>query len=142
MAYSPDGSRLASASWDGTFKEWDAITGQELLSLDITRGAPFECPEVAFNARGGQVAAGVPDGTINIWDHDTGKLQHTLRGHTSWLNEVAFSPDGSTLASASTDGTVRVWNPATGELRFILEAKATTVGRDNYLAFVAGGDIY
>lgn len=138
VAYSPDGSRLTSASWDGTWKAWDAATGQELLSIEITKGDPYECAELAFSPRGDQLAVGIPDGRLKIWDPNTGKLQRTFRGHTSWFNKVAFSPDGSTLASANTDGTVRVWDLAAGEPRFTLEAKSTTVGNDSYLAFVPG----
>ncbi|MEJ2305271.1 MAG: protein kinase, partial [Anaerolineales bacterium] len=139
VAYSPDGSRLASASWDGTWKQWDAVTGQELLSIEITRGDPYECVQLAFSPQGHQLAVGIPDGDLKIWDPNTGGLLRTLTGHTSWFNKVAFSPDGSVLASANTDGTVRVWDPATGELHFSVPAKSTTVGRDSYLAFVAGG---
>jgi WD40 repeat protein/serine/threonine protein kinase/DNA-binding SARP family transcriptional activator len=139
VAYSPDGSRLASTSWDGTWKAWDAVTGRELLSIQIAKGDPSQQVELAFNPRGTQLAVGIPDGSLKIWDPNTGELQRTLWGHTSWFNKVAFSPDGSTLASANTDGTVRVWDPATGELRFSVPAKSTTIGWDSYLAFVAGG---
>jgi WD40 repeat protein/serine/threonine protein kinase/DNA-binding SARP family transcriptional activator len=139
VAYSPDGSRLASTSWDGTWKAWDAVTGRELLSIQIAKGDPSQQVELAFNPRGNQLAVGIPDGSLKIWDPNTGELQRTLRGHSSWFNKVAFSPDGSTLASANTDGTVRVWDPATGELRFSVPAKSTTIGWDSYLAFVAGG---
>jgi WD40 repeat protein/serine/threonine protein kinase/DNA-binding SARP family transcriptional activator len=139
VAFSPDGSRLASVSWDGTWKAWDPVTGKQLLSIEIARGEPYECPDLAFNPQGDQLAVGIPDGSLKIWDPETGELQRTLTGHTSWFNRVAFSPDGSTLVSANTDGTVRLWDPATGELRFAVKAKSTTIGWDSDVDFVAGG---
>ena len=64
VAFSSDGKRLASASWDGTVKVWDALTGQELLTLPI--GA--DAGSVAFSPDGHRLASGRRDGTVMIWD--------------------------------------------------------------------------
>ncbi|WP_442867066.1 WD40 repeat domain-containing protein, partial [Anabaena sp. CS-542/02] len=46
---------------------------------------------------------------IKLWDVRTGKLSHTLTGHSDWVRSVGFSPDGQTLASGSYDKTIKIW---------------------------------
>ncbi|HYV40149.1 MAG TPA: protein kinase, partial [Gemmataceae bacterium] len=48
---------------------------------------------------------------IRVRDAQTGRLLHTLKGHTKSVNSLAFSRDGKRLASASDDRTIMVWNP-------------------------------
>ena len=49
------------------------------------------------------------DGTIKIWDANTGECLKTLRGHSDWVLSVAYSPDGTKIISGSFDETVKIW---------------------------------
>ena len=109
MAFSPDGQRLASASFDQTVKVWDARTGQESLTL---KGHTSLVRSVAFSPDGQRLASASWDQTVKVWDARTGQESHTLKGHTGQVLSVAFSPDGQRLASASEDQTVKVWDAA------------------------------
>jgi WD40 repeat protein len=111
VCFSPDGTRLASASMDGkAVKVWDAATGHEDLTLNGHTGA---INSVSFSSDGKRLASGSDDATVRVWDARTGQQQLLLKGHHAAVACVAFSPDGSHLASASDDRTVKVWGPAT-----------------------------
>jgi WD40 repeat protein len=65
LAFNVDGTRLASASYDGTIKLWDTASGQELLTL---AGHREEVVSVAFSPAGGWLASACGDGTVKLWD--------------------------------------------------------------------------
>jgi WD40 repeat protein len=110
VCFSPDGARLASASWDKTVKVWDARTGQELLSL---KGHTSNVYGVCFSPDGSRLASASQDGTVKVWDVGTGQSALTLQGHPGLVPGVAWSPDGSRLASAS-GSEVQLWDARTG----------------------------
>ena len=64
---------------------------------------------VAFSPDGTMLATGSFDGTIKIWDVQSGKVLQTCKGHTNQVYSVAWNHDGSRLASASQDKTIRIW---------------------------------
>jgi WD40 repeat protein len=107
VVYSPDGKRLASASWDKTVKVWDAASGQEIMTL---KGHTFNVVSVAFSPNGKRLASASWDNTVNVWDAASGQEVMTLRGHSAGVGSVAFSPDGKRLVSAAADGTILIWD--------------------------------
>ena len=114
IAYSPDGSRLAAASLDGSVKVWDAITGETFLTLRGHTNAVFG---VAYSPDGRRLvtAAGETSkrggpfsGEVKLWDALTGQEILTLRGAPAQLPRVAFDRGGRRLA-VSGDGGVTIW---------------------------------
>ncbi|KAK0739040.1 hypothetical protein B0T21DRAFT_307466 [Apiosordaria backusii] len=124
VAFSPDGTTLASASGDETVRLWDVATGEHRRTLE---GHDHWVTAVAFSPDGTTLASASDDKTVRLWDVATGEHRRTLEGHGDSVTAVAFSPDGTTLASASDDKTVRLWDVATGEHRRTLEGHGDSV---------------
>jgi WD40 repeat protein/serine/threonine protein kinase/Flp pilus assembly protein TadD len=112
VVFSPDGRRLAAVGSVADAKLYDALTGEEILTL---RGHTAGIHSVAFSPDGKYLATASQDKTIKMWDAATGQERLTLRGHTGVVYAVAFSPDGGRLASAGGDRSVRLWDAATGQ---------------------------
>ncbi|APA11275.1 hypothetical protein sscle_07g060450 [Sclerotinia sclerotiorum 1980 UF-70] len=124
VAFSPDGTKVASGSQDDTIRLWDAMTGESLQTLE---GHSRSVSSVAFSPDGTKVASGSEDKTIRLWDAMTGESLQTLEGHSGWVSSVAFSPDGTKVASGSEDKTIRLWDAMTGESLQTLEGHSSWV---------------
>ena len=111
VVFSPDGTRIATASDDKTVKIWDASSGRELMTLT---GHTDYVTRVAFSPDGKYLATSSADKTAKVWDAATGKAIITLTGHPDAVTDIDFSPDGVRLATAGHDKTVRIWDAATG----------------------------
>jgi WD40 repeat protein len=104
VAFSPDGSRLATSSWDGTIKVVDASDGKELHHLG---GHTSYVVSVAFSPDGRRLASGSFDQTIKLWDVATGQEVLDLNTNAG-VERVQFSPDGREIA-VLTGGLIKLW---------------------------------
>jgi len=112
--FSPDGTRIATASADGTAKVWDATTGKELLTV---KGSAYGSVwNAGFSPDGKLLATSGEDKIARVWDVRTGEELLTLSSHINEVYRIEFSPDGSRLVTVSTDGTAKVWDVTGKEL--------------------------
>lgn len=71
--------------------------------------------QVAWSPDGATLASGSSDGMLCLWDLESGRHLHNLKGHIYWVMSLAWSPNGKTLASGSSEHVVRLWDPYTGK---------------------------
>jgi len=110
IAYSPDGSKLASASADASVKIWDLGNGREIRSY---RGSKDPVRALAWS-KDGKYIASTAGNEIHIWNPEDGKLKTALKGHEKPVGALAFHPDGNILASGADDPSVRLWDVEKG----------------------------
>ena len=123
-AWSADGRRLASASYDNTVRVWDAESGKCLRTLEGHANRVTSC---AWSADGRRLASASEDNTVRVWDAESGKCLRTLEGHADWVTSCAWSADGRRLASGAEDKTLRVWDAESGKNLRTLEGHAGPV---------------
>ena len=117
VAMSPDGTRVFTSR---PLTAYDADSGRRLWT------SPHTGYTVDLSPDGRLVALDdAPD--VLLVDAATGRVRHTLRGHTEDVWALRFSPDGRLLASASDDRTATLWRTATGEAQERLELGESNV---------------
>jgi WD40 repeat protein len=125
VAFTSDGRRLVSGSWDQTVKMWDVPSGAELSSVDNKdkQNKGKEVEALAFSRDGHWLAAENSGDNVTLWDAGTGAQIRTLATDkrltgvgNNFVYSIAFSPDGQLLASAVDDRTVRLWDVKTGQV--------------------------
>jgi WD40 repeat protein len=106
VAWSPDGTQLATASHDHTVRLWDPTTGTPIRQLT---GHTSTVYAVAWSPDGTQLATASRDHTVRLWNPTTGEAIRELTGHTDWVNAVAWSPDGTQLAVGTDHSITAIW---------------------------------
>ena len=141
--FSPDGSRIVTASDDNTAKVWDARSGTEVLTLrghttmaipavvfspDVLIGDGVDGVNSAgFSPDGSLIVTSSGDQTAKVWDARSGVEVRTLKGHTAGVTSASFSPDGARIVTASHDKTAKLWDARSGALVLTLKGRAAGV---------------
>ena len=112
VAFSPDGSLIASGSWDHTIKLWRVSDGALVATLT---GHTWEVYSVAFSPDGSLIASGSEDATIRLWRVSDGALLRTYDQETGTQEtgtgvvlSIQFSPNGQLFGYGRDDATVVV----------------------------------
>jgi WD40 repeat protein/serine/threonine protein kinase len=127
--YSPDGSRIVTASRDKTARIWDARTGAQLAVLS-GHADRVEC--AAYSPDGTRIVTASSDQTARIWDAVTGAQLAVLSGHDNVIYCVAYSPDGRHIVTASIDKTARIWDARSGAQVAVLSGHSGPVATAVY----------
>jgi WD40 repeat protein/formylglycine-generating enzyme required for sulfatase activity len=115
IAWSPDGTQIASAGFDRLVKVRTVQTGDLLHTLTGHTGTVYG---LSWSPDGTRLASGSQDGSVRIWDLVTGKSRHILHSLDRSVLGVAWSPDGALVAAGNDGGTVKIWEVSTEILRF------------------------
>ncbi|HTV78056.1 MAG TPA: protein kinase [Steroidobacteraceae bacterium] len=112
-SFSPDGTRVVTASNDHTARIWDAASGLELRRL-TGHTEPLSCAE--FSPDGRRVITASVDGTARLWDAASGRELHVFRAQGDHINTATFSRDGRWVLIASDDRTAYLFDAESGAL--------------------------
>ena len=124
IAWSPDGSYLATPSGDKTIRLWNAHSGACVRTL---KGHTDSVISVAWSPDGQRLASASKDKTIRLWDASNSNHLQTLKGHTDHVWSIGWSRDGQGLASGSADKTIRLWDSASGNELKVLKGHTSDV---------------
>ena len=161
VAMSPDGRFVASVSAsEVNWKLWDTASGAAWMTgakhdgtgacvCGVARrmggvvdaGCPLQAHScglwvVAFSPCGHFFATGGEDMAVNLWNAQTGNVEHVMQGHTrpvggkqgeGVFNALAFSAGGGKVAGASWDGSILLWDAKTGTLLRTIDAHPNLV---------------
>lgn len=123
VAFSPNGSLLASAGSDGTVKIWDLQTGKQLRSI---YGDSAPIASICISSDGRMLATAGLGKQIRTWEVATGAKRHQISTQEG-VTAIAFHPSRNMLVSGGENGTVRLWDMVSGKEEQVIKKYAGAV---------------
>ncbi len=108
LAFSPDGTALASSGPMDCVILWDTATWEERLRLPTT-SPPWG---VAYSPDGTRLYVSTHAGAVEVFDLDERRRLGVLEGHARLIPALSVSSDGRMFASGGEDGLIRIWDAA------------------------------
>jgi guanine nucleotide-binding protein subunit beta-2-like 1 protein len=112
---------LLSASRDKSLILWTLTRDDEKFGVAKRRlkGHSHYVQDVAISSDGQFALSGSWDGTLRLWDLNTGTTTRNFYGHTKDVLSVAFSADNRQIVSGSRDRSINLWNTL-GQCKFTI----------------------
>lgn len=111
IAWSPDDSRVATASDDRTVRVWDPGTGEQLMMLEGHTSGVLDCD---WSPDGGVLVTGSRDYKARRWVLSTGESERW--SDNNCVRSVDFHPSGAFVATSGVDKTLKFRNSTTGSV--------------------------
>lgn len=111
VAISPDGKRAVTAGMDA-MRYWDLVNNKLLRTFGENKQGYWA---VSFSPDGKRVVGGARNRTVCIFEANTGKLLHEMKGHTGEIWGAVFTADGKQVVSGSWNSSIRVWDAESGK---------------------------
>ena len=129
--WSHDGSRIVTASDDGTVRVWDANVHSGIGQV-VLAGHDVGITAAAMNEAGDHIISTGIDGTAKIWSlgFNADAEWMNLVTDPAWYGDVTFTPDGSNLLGSDLNGKVKIWSAATGQVVRTLQGHGRALGME------------
>lgn len=120
LAFSPDGSWLATGSFDHAISIWDVERGLWDVVMGVQehvlRGHQAAVTDVRFSTAEPLFVSAAADGTIRLWDTATWQLKSVIRTERTGQAKLSISPCGKYIAAGwASRGPITLWKTANGE---------------------------
>ena len=139
VAFSPDGRRVVTGQTNATVRQWDSVSGKLI-------GAPMTChtdraQEVTYTPDGHTIASAGPDGTMRLFNADTGAAINPHPQRVGDLRAIAVSPDGNVVFTGGAGGELQLLDPHSSQLRTAMQVFSDSTAVLAALAVGRGGDL-
>ena len=114
VGFSPDGLLVVSLGNDGTYKNWDFVTGKEILGSEKY---PTKLSTIAYSPDGRLVVSKAGGIDLLLREYTSTKVVRRFSGHKQYISAVAYSPDGRFIISGDLSGRIFIWNTKYGKQR-------------------------
>ena len=144
VRFSADGNTLVSVNRDGTGREWNIETGENITLFGDIEYGEFYLP--LFLVDKTSLICVTPVGPVQMWDTETGEIRFRLSGYGNAINSAVLSTDETTLITAHGSQGLRLWDLHAQRLKGTIagDFRFTSLGlmKDNRtLAYPWGEDI-